>query len=222
MSEQSKVPGQIRIVLQRAGELYDAAPFAAHRVADRVMGWQFARADRRCAADPEWAAIEARRHDGSGRVILFSDERGLGPDEFDRQREIRDRVAPDPWWMPAARAVRGRPVRRARRTVLALVQRARRGWADQDTWSLDGYLCRSTAGALRHLADHAHGWPGTDTYPQPEVWQSALHKAAAAMDAWERHETAVGEDEQAEEERVYAEAQDAFRWVADNLGHLWD
>ena len=39
------------------------------------------------------------------------------------------------------------------------IQRAQRGWADCDTWSLDNYLSKWLPGALRHLKKHKHGTP---------------------------------------------------------------
>ena len=40
-----------------------------------------------------------------------------------------------------------------------ILQRARRGWADSDTWSLYGYLDSWMPAALRHLKEHKHGVP---------------------------------------------------------------
>jgi hypothetical protein len=40
-----------------------------------------------------------------------------------------------------------------------ILQRAHRGWADSDTWSLDGYLDSWLPAALRHLKEHKHGVP---------------------------------------------------------------
>lgn len=39
------------------------------------------------------------------------------------------------------------------------IQRASRGWADCDTWSLDSYLSEWLPDALRHLKKHKHGTP---------------------------------------------------------------
>ena len=40
-------------------------------------------------------------------------------------------------------------------------QRATRGWADCDTWSLDGYLNEWLPDALRHLKLHTNGFPAS-------------------------------------------------------------
>jgi hypothetical protein len=41
------------------------------------------------------------------------------------------------------------------------IQRAQRGWADCDTWSLDNYLAEWLPAALRHLKEHQHGFPAS-------------------------------------------------------------
>ena len=46
------------------------------------------------------------------------------------------------------------------------LQRAHRGWADSDTWSLDGYLDSWMPNALRHLKEHKHGVPGSMLLPE--------------------------------------------------------
>jgi hypothetical protein len=89
--------------------------------------------------------------------------------------------------------------------------RARRGWAPRDTWSLDGYLCRTLGAMLDHLAEHTHGWPQGPDFPEFADWQKALRTQAAALLAYE-----------ADDEPTIAPAQNAIHWVADNLPALWD
>lgn len=52
--------------------------------------------------------------------------------------------------------------------VLFYYQRATRGWADCDTWSLDDYLNEWLPDALRHLKLHTHGFP-TSMYTEEEA-----------------------------------------------------
>jgi len=47
-----------------------------------------------------------------------------------------------------------------------ILQRARRGWADSDTWSLGGYLDSWMPAALRHLKEHRHGVPSCMFVPE--------------------------------------------------------
>jgi hypothetical protein len=116
--------------------------------------------------------------------------------------------------------VAGRPVRNLAGTLAAGYQRATRGWADADTWSLHVYLCSALGGALEHLAGNTHGWPGTPDYSAFEDWTAALHTAAAGLTgrAVRDHDPA----DQAADAAALAGAQDALRWVADNLPDLWD
>jgi hypothetical protein len=129
------------------------------------------------------------------------------------------------------------------RNLRARAQRAHRGWADIDTWSLDTTLCRTLAGQLTHLADTTHGWPGREPYPTPEDWDTALRTAAAGLNGWAGadsrgtefdtvYETTGGQDslllrqaiaaDMAVEEELLAQAQVALHWVADNLALITD
>src|SRR5258708_1981831 len=69
------------------------------------------------------------------------------------------------------------------------VQRAQRGWADCDVWSLDNYLAEWLPGALRHLKDTKHGVPMAmfDTAPEDidetgNPTETAMDKAVAKWD----------------------------------------
>jgi hypothetical protein len=227
--------------------VYDRVPFVPHRVADAAVSWHISRRDRRAAKDPVWSAIEAkRRQEGRPGILLLSEADGLGWAEWNEQQQIEDRLTPDPFWLPAARWLRGRPVRTARSRRASARIRGRRGWAPVDTYSLDVYLCALLADTLDHLAKHAHGFPADrESF---EVWSGELTAAAAALRGWADH----GEDNEVSDELSAAldaedgseaakarsaaaleasraaethrleEAQVAMRWVADNLAALWD
>jgi hypothetical protein len=88
-----------------------------------------------------------------------------GPGLVKYEPDLFDRSGPDPWrtriyW--AARrffsAVRSAP-RDAYYSIKYFIQRGRRGWADCDTWSLDGYLNGWMPAALKHLKAAKHGIP---------------------------------------------------------------
>ena len=64
------------------------------------------------------------------------------------------------------------------RNIKAAWQRAIRGYADRDTWSLDNWLLQVLPAALNHLAKHSHGWPANDEFPTFEDWQKYLFKIA--------------------------------------------
>lgn len=92
-------------------------------------------------------------------------------------------------------------------------QRVTRGWDDSAIWSLDTHLGEVLGAQLIALAECAHGYP--DGYPF-EQWTADLRRHGAAL-------LAYGEDKfDTEELALYRPAQEAFRWVAENLGSLWD
>ena len=64
------------------------------------------------------------------------------------------------------------------RNLKAAWQRATRGYADRDTWNLDNWLLQVLPAALEHLAEHSHGWPSNDEFPEFEDWQEYLFKIA--------------------------------------------
>ena len=73
-----------------------------------------------------------------------------------------------------------------------ILQRARRGWADSDTWSLDSYLDSWMPAALRHLKEHKHGVPASMFVPEDSIvggdWQGnpseeGMVRAEARWDA---------------------------------------
>lgn len=73
-------------------------------------------------------------------------------------------------------------------------QRGRRGWADCDVWSLDGYLISWLPEALRELAKIAHGCPpalyddATGKEDQCWKWVAILEEMAEGFEAhreWE-------------------------------------
>ncbi|HET7385584.1 MAG TPA: hypothetical protein VFJ19_02860 [Nocardioidaceae bacterium] len=139
---------------------------------------------------------------------------GYSPDltwlDWERQREIEDRVPP-PSAVTKLLMARERlelgPVVLAVETAIA---RTRRGWAPRDVWSLDHHLCAMTGAMLAHLAEETHGWPEGPEFPEFQDWH-ALRTHAAALLAYDT-----------DDESAKANASEAFRWVADNLTALWD
>lgn len=66
-------------------------------------------------------------------------------------------------------------MKKLRNRIRAYRQRAKRGWADCDVWSLDIYLARVIGESLQHLAHTNHGWDPS-RYKTPEE-QTAHHLA---------------------------------------------
>lgn len=64
--------------------------------------------------------------------------------------------------------------------IKTFYQRGRRGWADNDVWSLDRYLSKVIAGSIAHLREHTNGHPCELT---PEEWEEILLKIEWAFKA---------------------------------------
>ena len=94
------------------------------------------------------------------------------------------------------------------RATLPRWQRASRGWSDADWWTLDSHVCLHLGTLLTEQSRHAHSYPDALTY---EEWTDQLRVAGEALLAFDPEDG----------ERVGA-AQEALRWVADNLTRLWD
>ena len=91
------------------------------------------------------------------------------------------------------------------------IQRANRGWANCDTWSLDNYLAEWLPDALRHLKKHKHGIPCgmfTDADHGPDGnatdegminaekrWDDVMDKMIDAFVAYNRMTDGLYEDE---------------------------
>lgn len=108
-------------------------------------------------------------------------------------------------------------------------QRAKRGWADSDTWNMDMYLLEILPQMLHHLAEHAHGHPCDMT---PEVWGAYLHNTAyllenAREEVRDQKNEYTDETEYFERDRALFEEQkimvaEAFKMLAERFYDLWD
>jgi hypothetical protein len=90
-------------------------------------------------------------------------------------------------------------------------QRATRGWADCDTWSIDGYLTRILPPMLTYLADHGHSYPSLPPFETPEEWSEHLRGLATRIGGWDRWD--VDKDD---------EARAAMAEYASRFGWYWD
>ena len=57
-------------------------------------------------------------------------------------------------------------------------QRITKGFANCDTFDLDGYYLDIFTGTLNHLADNHWGYPGNDEFPDDESWTRYLKNIA--------------------------------------------
>ena len=65
-------------------------------------------------------------------------------------------------------------------------QRAFRGYADCDWWSMDGYLVTVLTPMLKDLKKHQHGYPGHGKASTPEKWDAILDKMIEGFEAGNR------------------------------------
>jgi hypothetical protein len=220
----------------------DASPLTPQGLARRRIDALHEERGRRAAGDPRWQEIQGRR--GPGGLTMISPDVSWA--DWEEQRRIEKELLPDPWWLPAMQRVSQLSVRSAQRNVRTVTQRATRGWADRDVWSLDRHLCRTLAAQLQHLADKGNAWPGdTARWADEHEWQADLRRNAALLrryaDAWgseaathDWYERSTSRDVDPETVEAYSEAihsaekrelegaKQALRWVADHLELLWD
>lgn len=97
-------------------------------------------------------------------------------------------------------------------------QRVVRGWDDTSLWRLDGWLAKTLGAQLVEMSEIAHGYPDDD-YPY-ERWVADLRKHGEALQHYAEFDFLESPDQW--DADVYPAARDALRWVADNLGSLWD
>lgn len=193
------------------GLAVDAADSVLARLAGVPLERLAAKNDQRAMADPVYAGIQERRNE----------ERMVSLDDFMAIMSIREALDEQPWWERPARAMANRPITRAVRRTGFTYQKARRGWSDDELWSLDRSLARRLGAQLTALASTTHGWPQSEKYPTFEDWQIALRTAGTALTAYaeslEFHDL-----DPSEEDFLAEQAADALRWVADNFTALWD
>lgn len=107
-------------------------------------------------------------------------------------------------------------------------QRAFRGWADCDVWSMDRYLSPVIEGMMRELAENGISYGG---YFTPESWKAMLLEIADALkgardvEDWDYPVGRPKEETAAFYDRVnaaYERQKKALYLMADNFQSLWD
>jgi hypothetical protein len=145
----------------------------------------------------------------------------------DMMARIEERRQRERWYKPGIWMFWSvkRHIRDWRYEVKYAWQRVFRGWDDRAGFSTGHYLAKNLGEQLVSMSENAHGWPGVGwTYDE---WVSALKANGEALRAFwrlddEEVERGDYEDWQVHHEATVKAAQDALRWVADNLETLWD
>lgn len=131
--------------------------------------------------------------------------------ELDEQRHNTGLAGAHYWMSYAYHRVRDK-VCNAPRQVKWAYQRVTRGWDDRAVWSLDAHLARTLGQQLVRMGEIAYGHP--EGYPH-ERWTADLKTHGQALtlysEGWVDRWESTGQP-----------AQQAVRWVADNLAALWD
>lgn len=185
-----------------------------------ITMWQgiFGRAERRwhergrgrAMHDARYREIQQRIGTPDGGVVLDDDE---DFDLWEEQADIFSRINPHPlhvrfkWWWDRV----GRVPRRQR----ALVQRARRGWAEQDVWQLDRYLAGVMAGAVRHLAATGHGAPHD---LEDDEWRQTLDEIAGGFEDYSH----AAETSDHYDEQTLAKLRRSLDLMSQYWTDLWD
>lgn len=187
---------------------------------DRKMDEYFDKAKTAAMTNKEYASIEKKRKiEDSDNIILANDE--LTFKHWDTQDKIMKEITPPPAAMPVYRFLKTRPIRRGLLNIKYAYQRLTRSWDDTATWSLDTHLCLTLGQQLKHLAKTTHGWPQSDKYPTFEQWQEALNHHGDQLIAYGQ-KWDDDSDPLDKENKKFKAAQTSLRWVAANLGGLWD
>ncbi len=108
-----------------------------------------------------------------------------------------------------------------------LWQRGKRGWADEDIWSLDWYLSSWLPAAFRKLAKDAHGCPGDlfdkkNKKNQCHKWHKILEEMALGFEAYCKFEEYMGNDYAKEYKKMKKLRDRSFDLMKEYWGNLWD
>lgn len=110
---------------------------------------------------------------------------------------------------------------RASRAAMRTLQRARKGWAEEDALNLDQPLSRVIGEGLVFLADNTLTYPAEGDFMTMDAWRRHLRKSGWALLTYadDLPDTAAPMPDDAVR---LEEAKEALRWVADNLELLRD
>jgi hypothetical protein len=219
MSEKNiTVPARIWSLIRKAGRGIDnAGEFITEPILERI----YARRDSKAMENPEYADIEERRRSNGSYVILASEEKNLGMDEWDMQDAIRATIR-TPWYTPFLNSLQQSPVSHFLSKIEHAYQRVTRGWDDTALWSADSHLCKTLGEQLAALADISHGYPAGGEFSTYEEWQQVLREHSARLLAYEERWDYSAPDWKEREAQLTSDAKDSLRWVAEHLEMLWD
>lgn len=130
-------------------------------------------------------------------------------------------------------SIRGNPVKLPKRLYLEvkyLYQRAFRGWADCDVWSLDTSMLGYLGGAIHQLGQNPSGAP----HGYPNKYTKGLDWGDTDFDQWSKDLQHHGKvlmayttskfefKEYSEEVKALEDTRESLQWVVDWFPSLWD
>lgn len=211
-------------ITQTPKQLANTIDNTLEKLSDKQIDKHINKADQNALKDPKYAQIEAKRHKPNSTHITFLSQ-DLTIEDWEYQRQIREKLTPTPKLMPLYRYLNNHPIKTLTNTIKHAHQRLTRSWDDTATWSLDYHLTLTLGNQLKHLAETTHGWPQSQKYPQFEDWQKALHQNGDYLLTYANKDNIIYTEEKYDtqlEEQIIKNAQKAIRWVATNLPALWD
>ena len=113
------------------------------------------------------------------------------------------------------------------RELLWFIQRGKRGYADCDVWSLDGYLCSWLPSALRKLKKISHGYPDGDVKSMGE-WKEILEKTSRGFEAVTKLDDAICSKkyntklEKSKRIKLQKEIDEGMKLFVKHFQSLWD
>lgn len=108
------------------------------------------------------------------------------------------------------------PLRDGLNSINWAYQRVVRGWDDRALWSLDGHIGEVLGQQLVVMAETSSGYP--PDYGDMQ-WAADLKKHGEALQAYAKRQFDCTVDDW---DALYVPAQEALRWVANNLAGLRD
>jgi hypothetical protein len=168
--------------------------------------------------DPEYARIEALRHDVGAvttngirsTTILFDFTRGLGPEQWHYQDEKICELTPSLKFWHSLQLAAKKP-RKWWIDLRYAIQRARRGYDDAAIYDFYSWHAKMCTKVLTAHRDHRSGHPGQMT---PDEWKMVLD---GLIDAFERVQ-----DEHADPDELQKRVDFAFKIMSTYYLYLWD
>jgi hypothetical protein len=116
------------------------------------------------------------------------------------------------------------------REVKAFFERGYNGFAKSDVWSFDYYLSIMIPKALRQLADHHMGYPGTKEIDTDEKWIQILNQMADDIEFYNIVEDRIVDIDNKKEWKKYQsdlkiaviKRQKALKLLIHHFPSLWD